>query len=51
MEQSIKFIGVDLHKATLAVAVADGGGGEDRYLGEIANKEYVGWKNVNSALR
>jgi len=37
MEQSTKFIGVDVHKATLAVAVADGGGGEVRYMGEIAN--------------
>lgn len=37
MKQSTKFIGIDMHKATLAVAVADGDGGEVRYLGEIAN--------------
>lgn len=36
MKQSTKFIGVDVHKATLAIAVADSGG-EIRYLGEIAN--------------
>lgn len=30
MEQSTKFIGMDVHKATLAVAVADNGGGEVR---------------------
>ena len=37
MEQSTKFIGVDVRKATLVVAVADSGGGEVRYHGEIAN--------------
>jgi len=37
MNQSTKFIGVDVHKATLAVAVADSDGGEVRYLGEIPN--------------
>jgi transposase len=37
MNEFTKFVGMDVHKATIAVAVADGGGGEVRYLGEIAN--------------
>jgi transposase len=37
MNQFTKFIGMDVHKATIAVAVADAGCGEVRYLGEIAN--------------
>lgn len=37
MNQFTKFIGMDVHKATIAVAVAEAGGGEVRYLGEIAN--------------
>jgi transposase len=36
MNQSTKFIGMDVHKATIAVSVAEVGG-EVRYLGEIAN--------------
>jgi transposase len=37
MDKSTKFVGMDVHKATIAVAVADGAGGEVRYLGEIGN--------------
>ena len=37
MDKSIKFVGMDVHKATIAVSVAEAGGGEVRYLGEIAN--------------
>ena len=37
MNESIKYVGLDVHKATIAVAVAEAGGGEVRYLGEIAN--------------
>ncbi len=37
MKQFSKYVGMDVHKATIAVAVAEGGGGEVRYLGEIAN--------------
>jgi transposase len=33
----IKYVGLDVHKETIAVAVAEGNGGEVRYVGEIAN--------------
>ena len=39
MKQFSKFVGMDVHKATIAVSVADAGGGEVRYVGEIANTE------------
>lgn len=38
MAEFSKYIGLDVHKETIAVAVADGDGGEVRYLGEIANE-------------
>lgn len=37
MNQFTKFVGMDVHKATIAVSVAEAGGGEVRYLGEITN--------------
>jgi transposase len=37
MKEFSKFIGLDVHKETIAVAVAEGNGGEVRYVGEIAN--------------
>lgn len=37
MYKSIKFVGMDVHKATIAVSVAESNGGEVRYNGEIAN--------------
>lgn len=37
MKQFSKYIGLDVHKETIAVSVAEGNGGELRYLGEIAN--------------
>lgn len=37
MKQFSKFVGMDVHKATIAVSVAEANGGEVRYLGEIAN--------------
>jgi transposase len=37
MNQFTKFVGMDVHKATIAASVAEAGGGEVRYLGEIAN--------------
>lgn len=37
MNQFTKYVGMDVHKATIAVSVAEPNGGEIRYLGEIAN--------------
>src|ERR1039457_3268898 len=37
MKQFTKFIGLDVHMETVAVSVADAGGGEVRYVGEIVN--------------
>ena len=35
--EKYKFVGLDVHKETIAVAVAEPDGGEVRYLGEISN--------------
>ncbi len=37
MNQFIKYIGLDTHKDTIAVAIADAAGGKPRFYGEIAN--------------
>lgn len=37
MKEFSKFVGMDVHKATIAVSVAEAGGGEARYMGEITN--------------
>jgi transposase len=37
MNQCTKFIGMEVHKATITVSVAEPGRREVRYLGEIAN--------------
>jgi transposase len=37
MKEFTKYLGLDVHMETVAVSVADAGGGEVRYLGEIAN--------------
>ena len=37
MNKFSKYIGLDVHKATIAVAVADANDGETRFFGEIAN--------------
>ena len=37
--EKYKFVGLDVHKETIAVSVADPDGGEVRYLGEIPNTQ------------
>ena len=37
MKEFSKYVGLDVHKETIAVAVAEAGGGEARYVGEIAH--------------
>ena len=40
MSNVAKYIGLDVHKATIAVAVAEGGpGGEVRFVGTVANDD------------
>jgi transposase len=39
MKQFSKYVGLDVHKETIAVAVAEANGGELRYVGEIRNTE------------
>ena len=37
MEKFSKYVDLDTHKDTIAVSVADDGGGSARYFGEMAN--------------
>ena len=37
MKEFNKYVGLDVHKETIAVSVAEADGGEVRYIGEIAN--------------
>src|ERR1017187_6784876 len=37
MKEFTKYVGLDVHKETIAVSVAEAGGGEVRYIGEISN--------------
>ena len=37
MKQFSKYVGLDVHKETIAVAVAESTGGKVRYFGEISN--------------
>ena len=50
MNQFIKYVGLDTHKDTIAVAIADIAGGKPRFYGEIANTCAALWrlmKNVS----
>jgi len=38
MRKFSKYVGLDTHKETIAVSVADGLGGKARYFGEVANR-------------
>jgi transposase len=38
MEQDTKYVGLDVHKATIAVAVADAAGGEARWVGTLPHQ-------------
>jgi transposase len=46
MKQFSKYVGLDVHKETIAVAVAEANGGEVRYIGEIPNTEQAVGKLV-----
>jgi transposase len=37
MKKFSKYVGLDVHKETIAVAVAEADGGEVRFFGEIVN--------------
>jgi transposase len=39
MKEFSKYVGLDVHKETVAVSIAEAGGGEVRYFGEIANTQ------------
>lgn len=47
MNQFIKYVGLDTHKDTIAVAIADIAGGIPRYYGEIANTPTALTKLIN----
>lgn len=47
MKEFSKYVGLDTHKATIVVAVADAKGGKARHYGEIANTPEAIKKLVN----
>ena len=47
MEQFIKYVGLDVHGKTIAVAVADSRSNEVRFIGQIANTPAAMVKLVN----
>ena len=55
MNKFSKYVGLDTHKETIAVAVADARGGKPRYYGEIINtpdevRKLVSWSTESFGL-
>jgi transposase len=48
MKQFINYVGLEVHKEAISVAVADSYGGEVRYFGEIGNTPQSVKKRVES---
>jgi hypothetical protein len=46
-----KYVGLDVHKETSAVAVADERGGEPRYWGEIENRPFEGPRTLAQQIQ
>lgn len=47
MKKVSKFVGLDVHKQTIAMALADANGGEVRFVGEIGNTSEAIQKLLN----
>ena len=47
MKECTKYVGLDVHKATIAVAIAEAGSSEVRYFGEIPNTP----EDINKVMR
>lgn len=47
MKECIKYVGLDVHKSTIAVAIAESGSSEVRYFGEIRNTP----EDINKVMR
>jgi len=47
MKECTKYVGLDVHKATIAVAIAQAGSSEVRYFGEIPNTP----EDINKVMR
>jgi hypothetical protein len=48
MKDGSKYVGLDVHKETIAVSIADAYGGEVRYFGEIKTRQR---RSINSVTR